>query len=120
MMPGRKMARRANPMLRRESSFMPITRTISEPAAGCASYRTKKTKLSDSGVMAAMSKATNDAEFKSFQFFFAPAHRSGTDTGTTDGAQGTFDHDRARKVGGALPKISRVSIEEHVAYPRSR
>ena len=33
---------------------------------------------------------TDDAEFKSFQFFFAPAHRSRTDTHTAHGAGGTL------------------------------
>jgi len=55
---------------------------IAKPAVGCASYRRKQAKLGDSGVMAATRKGTDDAEFKSLQFIFAPAHRSGTDTHT--------------------------------------
>ena len=33
---------------------------------------------------------TDDAEFKSLQFFFAPARRSRTDTDTTHSADGTL------------------------------
>jgi hypothetical protein len=63
---------------------------ISNPAAGCASCRRKQAKLGDSGVVAATRKGTDDAQFKSFQFFFAPAPRSGTDTHTAHGAGGTL------------------------------
>src|ERR1700689_3733032 len=63
---------------------------IAKPAAGCASCRRKQTKLGDSGVMAATRKGTDDAEFESLQFFFAPALRSRTDTHTAHGADGTL------------------------------
>jgi hypothetical protein len=51
---------------------------ISKLAAGCASYRRKQAKLRDSGVVAAPRKCTDDAKFKSFQFFFGPACREPT------------------------------------------
>ena len=46
---------------------------IANPAAGCASCRREQAKLGDSGEAAATCKPTDDAEFESFQFFFAPA-----------------------------------------------
>ena len=63
---------------------------ISKPAAGCASYRRKQAKLSDSGVMAAPRKCTDDAKFKSFQFFFGPTRRTRADTYAAHGADGTL------------------------------
>src|ERR1700733_4820568 len=63
---------------------------ITKPAASCASCRRKQAKLSDSGIMAATRKGTHDAEFKSLQFFFAPAPRSRTDTHTAHGTDGTL------------------------------
>src|SRR5580704_4064755 len=63
---------------------------IAKPAASCASCRRKQAKLGDSGVMAATRKGTDDADLKSSQFLFAPAHRSRTDTDTADRADGTL------------------------------
>ena len=63
---------------------------IAKSAAGRAAYRREQTKLGDAGVMAAARKATDDADFKSQQFFLAPAHRSGTDTHTAHGTDGTL------------------------------
>ena len=63
---------------------------IAKPAASCASCRRKQAKLGNSGIMAATRKGTDDAQLKSFQFFFAPAHRSRTDTHTAHGANGTL------------------------------
>jgi hypothetical protein len=63
---------------------------ITNPAARCAPCRRKQAKLGDSGVMAATRKGTDDAEFKLLQFFFAPAHRSRTDTHTAHGADGAL------------------------------
>src|SRR4030081_1629055 len=46
---------------------------IAKPAAGCASCRREQAKLGDSGIMAAAPEGSDDAEFKSSQFFFIPA-----------------------------------------------
>jgi hypothetical protein len=60
--------------------------------------------------MAATRKGTDDAEFKSFQFFFAPARRSRTDTDTAYGADGTLAQNFAGKDGSALGKVSSAGI----------
>src|ERR1700761_8123821 len=75
---------------------------IAKPAAGCASYRRKQAKLGDPGVMAATRKGTDDAELKSPQFFFAPAHRSRTSTHTAHPANRTLGQDFAGKGSNAL------------------
>src|ERR1035438_6141615 len=61
---------------------------ITYPTARCASCRGKQAELGDSGAMAATRKGADDADLKPFQFFFAPAPRSGTDTHTAHGADG--------------------------------
>jgi hypothetical protein len=66
--------------------------------------------------MAATHKCTDDAEFKSFPFFFAPAHRSRTDTHTAHGANGTLTQNLAGKGGSALGKVSSASIKNDVAH----
>jgi hypothetical protein len=63
---------------------------ITKPATGVASCSRKQAKLSDAGIMAAPRKSADDVEFKSLQLFFAPAHRSRTDTHTAHGADGTL------------------------------
>jgi hypothetical protein len=63
---------------------------ISKPATGVASYSRKQAKLSDAGIMATTRKGADDVGFKSLQLFFAPAHRSRTDTHTAHGADGTL------------------------------
>jgi hypothetical protein len=70
--------------------------------------------------VAATRKCTDDAEFKSFQFFFAPAHRSRTDPNTAHGARGTLAQDFAGKGSSALGKVSSAGIENDVAHPRPR
>src|SRR5271163_3804158 len=93
---------------------------IANPAAGCASYRGKEAELGDSGVMAATCKGADDAEFKSSQFFFAPASRSRTDTHTAHGAGGTLAQNCTGNGGSALGKVSSAGIKNDVAHPRSR
>src|ERR1700679_2903809 len=70
--------------------------------------------------MAATRKGADDAELKSLQFFFAPAHRSKTDTHTAHGADGTLAQNSAGKGGSALGKVSSAGIKNDVAHPRSR
>ncbi len=70
--------------------------------------------------MAATRKGTDDAELKLFQFFFAPAHRSGPNTHTAHGAGGTLAYNFAGKGGSALGKVSSAGIKNDVAHPRSR
>src|ERR1035437_3086245 len=55
--------------------------------------------------MAATRKGTDDADLKSLQFFFAPAHRSRTDTRTAHDADGTLAQNSACKGGSALGKV---------------
>ncbi len=92
---------------------------IAKPAAGCASYGRKQAKLGDTGVMAATRKGTDDADFKSLQLFFAPAHRSRTDTHTTHGADGTSAQHFAGKGSSALGKVCGTGINNNAAHPRS-
>src|SRR5580692_1895088 len=70
--------------------------------------------------MAAMRKGTDNTELKSFQFFFAPAPRSGTDTHTAHGADGTLAQNFAGKGGNVLGKVSSAGIKNDVAHSRSR
>ncbi len=64
--------------------------------------------------MAAPRKSTDNTEFKSLQFFFAPAHRTRTDTHTAHGADGTLAQNSAGKVGNELGKsaapVSRTTL----------
>jgi hypothetical protein len=83
---------------------------ISKPAAGCASYRRKQAKLRDSGVVAAPRKCTDDAKFKSFQFFFGPACRTRADTCAAHCADGTLAHNFTGKGGCAIGKVNSVGI----------
>jgi hypothetical protein len=76
--------------------------------------------LYDFGVMAAARKGTDDAELKSLQFFFAPAHRSRTDTHTAHGADGTLPKNFAANARSAIGKVSCAGIKNNVAHPRSR
>ncbi len=92
---------------------------ITKPAASCASCRGKQAKLGDSGVVAATRKGTDDADLKSLQFFFAPAHRSRTDTHTAYGADGTLAQNSAGKIGSALGKVGSAGIMNDVAYSQS-
>src|ERR1700722_17019478 len=92
---------------------------IAKPAASCAPCRREQAKLGDSGVMAATRKCTDDAQLKSLQFFFAPTHRSRTDTHTAHGADGTLAHNSTGKGGSALGKVSSAGIKNDIAYPRS-
>jgi len=92
---------------------------IAKPVAGSASCRRKEAELGDSGAMAAPGKGTDDAEFKSAQFFFTPAHRSRTDTYTAHGANGTLAQNFAGKGGSALGKVSGAGIKNDASHPRS-
>ncbi len=69
--------------------------------------------------MAATRKGTDDSDLKSLQFFFAPAHRSRTDTHTAHGADGTLVQNSAGKGGNALGKVRSAGIKNDVAHPRS-
>jgi hypothetical protein len=93
---------------------------IANPAAHRTSRRGKQAKLGDSGVMAATRKGAHDPHLKSFQFFIAPAPRSGTDTHAAHGAGGTLAQNLAGKSCSALGKVSSAGIENHVAHPRPR
>jgi hypothetical protein len=93
---------------------------IAKPAAGCTSYRRKQAELGDSGVMATACKGTDNTEFESLQFFFAPAHRSRTDTDTAHGASGTLAQHFAGNGGSALSKVSGAGIKNNIAHSRSR
>src|ERR1700689_776505 len=70
--------------------------------------------------MAATRKGTDDTDFKSLQFFFAPALRPGTDTHTAHRADGTLAQNFAGKGSRALGKVSSAGIKNDVAHPRSR
>ncbi len=93
---------------------------LAKPAAGCASCCRKQAKLGDSGVMAATCKSTDDAEFKSLQFFFAPAHRARTDTHTAHRADRALTQNFACNGSSALGKVSSAGIKNDDAHPRSR
>jgi len=70
--------------------------------------------------MATTRKGADDANLKLFQFFFAPAHRTRTDTHTAHGADGTLAQNFANKGGRALGKVRGAGIKNDVAHPRSR
>src|SRR5580692_4336647 len=70
--------------------------------------------------MAATRKGADDADLKALQFFFAPAPRSGTDTHTAHGADGTLAQNFAGKGGNVLGKVSSAGIKNDVAHSRSR
>jgi hypothetical protein len=93
---------------------------IAEPATGCASYRGEQAKLGYSGIVAATRKSTNDTELKSFQFFFAPARRPGTDAHATHGTDGALAQNFAGESGSALGKVRGTGIKNDVAHSRSR
>jgi hypothetical protein len=67
--------------------------------------------------MAATRKGTDDADLKSLQLFFAPAHRSRTDTHTAHGTDWTLAQNSARKDSSALGKVHSVGIKNDVAHP---
>jgi hypothetical protein len=92
---------------------------ITEPAVSGASSRRKQAKLGESGVMAATRKGTDDADFKSLQFFFAPVLRSRTDTHTAHGADWTLAQNFAGKGGSALGKVRSTGIKNDVSHPRT-
>jgi hypothetical protein len=70
--------------------------------------------------MAATRKGADDADLQSSQFFFAPAHRSGTDTHAAHGADGTLAQNFTGKGGSAIGKVSSAGIKNDVAHTRSR
>src|ERR1700684_3147667 len=70
--------------------------------------------------MAATRKGTDDANLKSLQFFFAPAHRSRTDTHTAHGANETLAQNFAGNGGSELGEVSSTCIKNGAAHPRSR
>ncbi len=92
---------------------------ITKPAASCASCRREQAKLSDTGVMAAARKGADDTDLKSLQFFFAPAHRSRTDTHAAYGADRTLAQNFAGEGGSVLGKVSSAGIENDVPHPGS-
>jgi hypothetical protein len=77
-------------------------------------------KLGDSAIMAATRKGADDSDLKSFQFFFAPAHRSRTDAHTAYGADRTLAQNFAGNGGSALGKVRCAGINNDVAHPRLR
>jgi hypothetical protein len=93
---------------------------VAKPAAGRASCGRKQAKLGDPGIVAAARKGTDNAEFKPLQFFFAPAHRSGTDAHATHRADGTLGQNFAGDSSRALGKVNSAGIKNNVSYPRSR
>src|ERR1700761_1727640 len=93
---------------------------IAKPAASCASRGGEQAKLSDSGVVAATRKGTDNADLKPLQFFFAPAPRSRTDTDTAHGADGALTQNFAGKGGRARSKVQSAGVQNDVAHPGSR
>jgi hypothetical protein len=84
------------------------------------SYRGEQAKLGNAGVAAATRKCTHHADFKSLQFFFAPAHRSGADTHTAHGTDEALAQNFSGKDSGAFSKVRSAGIKNDVANPRAR
>jgi len=93
---------------------------VAKSAFGCASDGGKEAEPFKPGGVTSAREGAYDAEFKTFQFFFGPAHGSGADADATDGAGWALGENFAGQGRGTVGEVGCAGIEDDVSNAWSR